>query len=189
VGKYIFGPSILTALLFVGANANVRAQATNVLAPPTLNDLFAIRLQTDKQRYALGEPIKVRISIHNNTANSYSVRLVPPWGVCKLSIMSDKEVIRQTKPTYGYRIETIAVADYLPGSTHVAKFGDPNDPQKSAEWASLVRWGYDLTKSGTYTIIAIPEIRGFVTEGPQKGEYFRSSENDISNAVVIEIGK
>jgi len=156
---------------------------------PVRSGVFSIRLDTTKRIYRLGERIEVRISVHNNTREVYEADSVPPWGLCDLAISnsSGQALLPAPAVNRAVRRSSIAIREYLPGSTLVGGFDYPDAPGIFHFWVDISHWGYEINAPGKYTIKAIPEVRGFARTGPEKGMHFVSSPSDKSNAVSIEV--
>jgi hypothetical protein len=179
----------LVGILFAGSMAPLELRPSVVYAQalPTRGGVFTIHLESDEVTYHLGEPIKVRISVHNNTAALYRVNAGPPWGLCDLEITRNGVKLSRTNLRYGYRWESNYIGDYKPGSTHVIEFMEPANPPTIGQWARVLYWGYDLRTPGSYTITVVPQIRAFPRAGPGQGGYFVTSSSDKSNTVHITI--
>lgn len=157
---------------------------------PTHSGIFGIRLETSKKIYRVGEPVEVRISVHNETSDVYEADSVPPWGLCDLTILSSGgQALPAADVSRAVRRSSIAIREYLPGSTHSIGYDTPEAPGIFHDWADISHWGYDIKEPGEYTIAAIPEVRGFARTGPNKGAYFISSSSDKSATVRIKVVK
>ncbi len=136
----------------------------------------------------MGEPIEVRISVHNETSDVYEADSVPPWGLCDVTILnSSGQAVPAVDVSRVVRRSSIAIREYLPGSTHSIGYDTPEAPGVFRDWVDVSHWGYEIKEPGEYTVAAIPEVRGFARTGPDKGVYFVSSPSDKSNVVPIEV--
>lgn len=178
LGLMILGFVVLVAQSFPIASAQ---------SLPIRSGAFTIHLESKQAVYGLGEPIEVRVTVHNNTADHYAINAVPPWGLCKIVILNDRNEPVPSNGQYPYRWSMIDIPEYPPGKTVIITFVDPNNTRSFPEWASIKYWGYDIKRPGSYTLIALPEIRAFPRTGPDAGRYFITSEADKSNTVHIQI--
>ena len=180
--------SIIAAISIAIAALGFRGQAAGVSegGPPTLSGIFELHLDTDKSSYKLGEPIYVLTAVTNATGDPYRVKAVPPWGMCNLIISNDLGELSPTRSGLGYRWGMIDTAVDPPHTTHFISFFDYQQ-NKYGQWANINDWGYEITAPGTYTIAAVSKVEGMVMVGPSKGEWFRSSESDKSNTVIIKV--
>jgi hypothetical protein len=149
--------------------------------------IFTIRIEASKAVYRLGEPIRVRISLHNNTGEHYAVQAVPPWGLCKLVVLNSQAAFLPSKGQYPYRWSMIDISEYPPGRTATIEFSNPQNTSDFIEWVNIAYWGYVIKEPGNYTLLAVPNVRAFPRTGPGKGEYFVTSETDKSDAVHIQV--
>lgn len=151
--------------------------------------IFTIHLEASKAVYRLGEPIQVRISLHNNTDQHYAVNAVPPWGMSMLIVLNEQGVALPSEGRYPYRWGMIDIGEYPPGETRIIGFANPQDTNDIEKWTSIVYWGYTITEPGAYTVVALPDVHAFPRTGPGKGAYFVTSATDESNVVHIQVVK
>jgi len=177
--------TILCCSLGLGINRTVRA-AQYQLAPGVLT----IHLEPDRQIYQVSEPIRVRISIRNSTSEDYVIASLPPWALCDLTILNDKnEPLLNKGILFGYRMRMAAIR-YPAGSTQFVGFAYPRTTSGLLSyWAPISYWGYHLERPGTYTITAVPNFTTFAAGGPEMNRRFALSTRETSNAVRIQIVK
>lgn len=161
---------------------------------PVHAGIFVVRLESDKAVYQLGEPIRLRVTVRNNTSRRYAVMWMQVWGLCDLTILnSEGQSLSSTGNRGGFVSGGADVVVFPPGEAIVADFLDFLDPQRRnalSEWANLKYWGYDLNRPGEYTITALPtlgawEVRG--NQGSGAPEFITSAASDKSNAVHITV--
>jgi hypothetical protein len=59
------------------------AAAKNARADGGVTGLFSLRLEANKPVYHVGEDIELRLTIHNNTDQTYYIKIASPWQLCK----------------------------------------------------------------------------------------------------------
>jgi hypothetical protein len=107
--QYSFAGTVLLCAIAARPNApvlanEVVAQATTaqdsaIRSVPYAGHIFAIRVETNKQTYRLGEPIEIRVSITNRADQPYSIYNIPAWALSGLKIMGSRgNQIAVTKP-------------------------------------------------------------------------------------------
>ena len=57
---------------------------------PVHAGIFVVRLESDKAVYQLGEPIRLRVTVRNNTSRRYAVMWMQVWGLCDLTILNSE---------------------------------------------------------------------------------------------------
>lgn len=102
--------------------------------------VFTIHLEASKAVYRLGEPIEIRISLHNNTDQHYAVNAVPPWGLSKLVVLDEQGIALPSNGRYPYRWGMIAIEEFRPGKTTIIRFVNPYDTSDLEEWTSIIYW-------------------------------------------------
>lgn len=182
----------------IGANLLCASAALSLLALPTAAyseqnaaetalpvraGVISIRLESNKTVYRLGEPIELRVTLVNHTAQEYIIGMVPPWWLCRLSVRNEKgQAVRPTlRNMYG-----VAGGDF----TYVLPAHGTVSPTFSAPraWADIKYWLYDLDKPGTYAIVGSPtEFSAYEVSGHHLGSRFAVSPAASSNAVHIRI--
>ena len=157
---------------------------------PVHAGIFVVRLESDKAVYQLGEPIRLRVTVRNNTPRRYAVMWMQVWGLCDLRILNGEGQSLASKGNRGGFVSGGAdVVVFSPGEAIVADSLVPGTNALS-EWANLKYWGYDLNRPGEYTITALPtlgawEVRG--NQGSGAPEFITSAASDKSNAVHITV--
>ncbi len=162
-------------------------------ALPVRAGIFVVRLESDKAVYQLGEPIRLRVTIRNNTPKRYAVMWMQVWGLCGLTILnSEGQSLSSTGNRGGFVSGGADVVVFSPGETIVAGFPDPQRRNALSEWANLKYWGYDLNRPGEYTITALPTLGAWEVrnnQGSGAPEFITSAASDKSNAVHIAVVK
>lgn len=175
----------LTALL--AAFCLAPAGARSARADDGVAGRFSLQLEASKSVYHVGEAIELRLTIHNNTDQTYYIEIAAPWQLCRLDVATEqgRPLTPQSLPR-AYQIGPSPHA-YLrkvsPGITFVATYDELPDSGVMRNWAKIDYWGYQLNAPGKYTITAIPSISGFQDGQP----WFTTSGRDRSNTVEIEI--
>lgn len=174
------GIALLSALLF-----QVKRPVAAVERQLPLGRL-AVEIESDKSAYQVGEPIKIRISIKNTSAEDYSLSAVPPWAFCSLTVLdANNQPVPNSGLRFGWRITTPGKT-YRSRSTQAVGFDDPySNSQRFVYWAPLSIWGYSLNKAGAYTIIATAKFTATMAVGPQSFQQFAVTEK--SNGVRIKV--
>jgi hypothetical protein len=188
----VFGPDcVLKGAIFVilaMATAPIsmaQAQSNETIGTGT----FSIRMEAEKAEYRLGEPIKVRLTIHNNSGQTYRLSALAPWGMFGLEILDGHgDPLPSKGLAVGYRMSPSDLRRYPPGTTHTLTFAEPADNSTVGEWAPIDYWGYHVTEPGSYTLIAIPNNHLAVTLDTG-GYFFSLSNQNRSNAVRIKVSK
>jgi hypothetical protein len=191
-----FDRRVLVRRLFQGTVFVILAMATTPMSMAEAQssetigiDTFSIRMETDKAAYRLGEPIKVRLMIHNNSGQTYRLSALAPWGMFRLEILDGQgDPLPSKGLTVGYRMSPTDLRRYPPGTTHTLTFAEPADSSTVGEWAPIDYWGYRLTEPGSYTLIAIPNNHLAVTLDAG-GYFFSFSNQNQSNAVSIKVSE
>ncbi len=161
--------------------------ARNARADDGATGLFSLRLEASKPVYHVGEDIELRLTIHNNSDQTYYIKIAAPWQLCKLDVTTEQgqPLTPQSVPR-AYEIGPSPDA-YLrkmsPRMTFVATYDALPNSGVMRDWAKINYWGYQLNAPGRYTITANPAISGFQNDHP----WFTTSSRDKSNAVEIEI--
>jgi hypothetical protein len=177
VGRFV---ALLAAILL-----SVDATTENSRADEH-SGIFGIRLEANKSVYHSGEVIELRVTVHNNTDQTYYVTDVPPWGMSKLLILNEQgQPLKPKRFPLGYEMVPNFVRIVSAGMTFINDYNGIEDYHIIRQWAKIDYWGYDLTAPGKYTISAIPTITAFQQARP----YFTTSGLDKSNTIKIEILK
>jgi hypothetical protein len=169
-------------LLALPAAVFSEQSATNA-ALPVRSGIISIRLESNKTVYRLGEPIELRVTLVNHTAQEYIIGMVPAWSLCRLSVRNEKgQALRPTlRNMYG-----VTGGDF----TYVLPAHGTVSPTFSAPgaWADIKYWLYDLDKPGTYVIVGSPtEFSAYEVSGHHLGSRFVVSPAASSNTVHIKI--
>lgn len=182
-----FGIGAFLCLLATAALAETSTVTTQL---PTRSGVFHIRLDPDRSVYVVGEPIQLRLTIVNATAQYYAVHWAPPWQQCRLLVADSKgQMLTSMGRRGGNTTSGRNVMEFPPGRSLVAEYPDPKAAFKGLQWADLNYWGYSLTTPGDYTITAVPELAAFERTNNMNsaGPTFITSSTDRSNVVRIRI--
>lgn len=165
---------------------------------PVRPGIFSIRLESNKPVYEAGDRIALRLIITNNTNRPYAAEYAPPSGLCDLLVFDDRgQRVPPSSTAYAgfggpgpYEFTahaSVRALTYYPRGT--ITFLPGRAPARlSPEWEDLSSFGYNLKQPGTYTLVAIPKIRGF-ERTPAGVVSFTGSPSERSNTVKIEIAK
>jgi hypothetical protein len=115
-----------------------------------------VRIGADKATYRPGEPIKVRLTLRNVSAEAVRFGVDVPREYVNLRVtdsdgrelVKDKKLFRQLSTSSKGRERTLKGGGEL-----VLKWEDN-------EWMSLQDWGYRISKPGRYTITGAPYVHG-----------------------------
>jgi hypothetical protein len=136
--------------------------------------------------YSIGEPIKLQLKVTNNTGDRYSIDRQPASGLTELQVRDENGSI--IPPSAAGRVSGrgfMVGYDLAPGASVVPRFSPP-DGSAPVQWQDITWWRYNITKPGTYTIVAVPKFRGFQhSSGPARP--FVVSESDTSSPIRIQI--
>ncbi len=80
---------------------------------PVHAGIFVVRLESDKAVYRLGEPIRLRVTVRNNTPRRYAVMWMQVWGLCDLTVLNSEG---QSLSSTGNRGGFVSGAQTLPCS-------------------------------------------------------------------------
>jgi hypothetical protein len=115
-----------------------------------------VRIGADRATYRVGEPIKVRLTLRNISAEAVWFGMGVPREYVNLRVtdsdgrelVKDKKLFRQLLMTSrgGER-------ELKGGGELVLKWEDD-------EWMNLQDWGYRISKPGRYTITGAPYVHG-----------------------------
>lgn len=148
-------------------------------------DIFQVRVTADKAVYAVGEPIMLRVTIMNRSADSYNVEEQPPAGLTGITVKLGNATVAETKggPTgrrfmVGYKVPANGSVD--------ARFS-PSNGSAATSWQEIGGWGVRLTKPGTYSITLTANFWAWPTGNPSDGFYVRGP--NTSNTIQIRIQK
>jgi hypothetical protein len=160
---------------------------------PTRAGVFGLRIESNKTAYRLGEPIRLRVTLRNNTDEHLAVIGAPPAGLCDLRILDGRGRplprvgARQTKlPRDG-----VGAIDFPARKSMVLWWADPAKHLAIEQWVDVASWGYDIDRPGSYTITAFPTLDAFVRSEQNSGigASFTTSQGDASNRLRISVEK
>ena len=155
------GAALCMLLSMQFASANAQNQGPSPTPSGVVTNVIVPRLETDRSRYLVGQPILLRISVTNVTSTDYDVMLdsfnFTSMGELTVRNSSGKLVKPQNSPTFWSRS---AGHSYMPlmaplraGETKVLKWMWAEGQQlKEQEWIELSNWGYAQLGAGSYTI-------------------------------------
>jgi hypothetical protein len=184
--RFSFTGIVLLGAIAARPNVSVRAnevvaQATSapnlrVTVVPYPGHFFAVQLETNKQMYTLGEPVKIRVSITNVTSEPYNILYWPLVGMFPLLIQDSSGA--QIAPTVPGVLEgpinSSEVYQLAPRGTVTTR------------WIEIRNYGYALTQPGAYTVTtSLCGVGAKLTSGGT--ESFGLGGKDKSNAVQIQI--
>ncbi|HZV77182.1 MAG TPA: hypothetical protein VFF63_05460 [Candidatus Babeliales bacterium] len=153
---------------------------------PAHVEILSLRLESSKTIYRLGEPIELRVTIRNNTAQEYAFQgYTPPYGLCTLEVLNARGDALRSKGAIGYRQLDISSQELPAETSTVAAFEDPAAAGALREWANIRYWGYHIEQPGDYTVFAIPNFTAFAMH--HDGPDFTGSAPDRSNAVTFKV--
>lgn len=126
---------------------------TTWLTEANAGHVFTINLQSLRPAYIAGQPIRLRVTLTNDTDFVYWTDAAPPWGIVKLSVSDAKGAALPGWGRGGYRGGVFRI-QYYPGVPVVLGFQDPAAPRTYPEWADFRHWGYEQPPAGEYTLSA-----------------------------------
>jgi hypothetical protein len=167
-----------------------RPEGLSAEPEPVRAGIVLVRIEANAAVYHLGEKIRLRVTLINNTDQVYAIVDPPPaFGTCDLLIIDGAgRAVPPVDGSWPYRVLQLA-ADLPARIEQVAWSYDPDNGFAHTEWTDIKFWGYKLTQPGRYTIYALPALELFERIGGRTGPYFLTSPADKSNAVQIEIVK
>jgi hypothetical protein len=150
------------------------------------NDVVAINIQASQQTYRARDTIQLRVGLKNLTSSTYAFYNGAPWRLANL-VLSDEQghvIPHADGDSEVHGIITILVVN--PGQTQWLE-------KSGTDWTSLRSWGYGDIAPGTYTVSAIPVVRGWLynpaahTATSAQGEFITDAKTMNSNRVTIQI--
>lgn len=141
------------------------------------NSAIVARIASDRLVYHLGDPIRLRLTLTNKSADQLYVGNGPPFALVDLQVLDSggRRLPHGSAPLKGC----------MPlSSSHVPQPPANLSPGKPdvIGWANINCWGYRLNEPGSYTLIATPKIEAF---GP--GDEFNDAPARESNAIRIVV--
>lgn len=115
-----------------------------------------IRLQIETRRstFRAGDPIEVRLSVHNQSAHIVRYIRTAVRYQAELSVLDARE-----KPVERVARQPVIIARAVTDSLQAGRTLTLSDG-KGREWFNLLDWSYDLSRPGTYTIVGVPDVTG-----------------------------
>lgn len=143
----------ITTLLFVTRSA---ADSTSWA---TRDDLLTVQIQSDRATYDPGDSIKLRVSIRNLSSQTLNVFNGSPWHEIDIVVIDRSgNKIERTGPR-----DSTTYKGLLGGGAREIAPGQLVTFQWNGQaWSDLGHWGFNLSRSGTYTVRAVPQLSGFL---------------------------
>ncbi len=177
-----WGAVLVFSFSLGAARTAVAAQAS--LPPGALT----IHLESDLQVYHVSEPVKIRISIRNNTSDDYAIAHLPPWALFDLIISNkENEPLKSNGIQAGYVIRAASERYRARSTEFIGFWAPPFTTERLSYWAPVSYWGYNLNIPGNYTITAIPNFTTWTSASPAIERRYIVSSREKSNAVSIEV--
>lgn len=157
---------------------------TTTLTGGTPGHVFTIRLESQRPVYVSGQPIRLRVTITNDTQFVYGLASDPPWWLTRLRITDLSGSPVPGGDRGGARLD-LRMGRYFPGTSTVLAFQDPaNMWSDGTQWADARRWIYDTLAPGMYSLTAAgTELTQFNHSTITRFE----SSSDRSNSVLIQV--
>jgi hypothetical protein len=178
--------------LFICAAAALpgSALATTIYAPPlpVRSGVIAARIESDREVYNAGEPIKLRLTLSNRTGSTIFYVNAASYELSDLHIISGKgDRVSPTGARGPCICEGRTIATPLaPGkSVIVQSYVRRSGNWEFREWADIRNWGYNLTTPGTYSISVTAHVNAVGTTGSE----FSTSSGGSANILHITILK
>ena len=149
----------LVALLTIMISATLAFRSPCAVAQENAQrgGIFSVHLESDQSVYRVGDPIRVKVTIHNNTADRYAVHSVPPWIACELIISgSGGRIGPSSYALGGYPGSMLDFWDFTGGRSLVIGYDFPTAAAANSPWADIKDWGYSLSEPGIIPLVAVP---------------------------------
>jgi hypothetical protein len=176
------GALALTLLCVYTAAASAQTSSSNQTRTDT-KSIVPI-LEADHSHYTVGQPILLRTSVRNTTANTYSMMFSGPYnGTVNVTVRDASGTVIQTKDSNVFYLNQGGSmplhTPLAPRQTIVLNWGCFNgDKWVEQPWVDLSNWGYSPLEPGTYTITV--DLRnggrqkdsGTTADGESSGDHF-----------------
>lgn len=116
-------------------------------------------LESERSTYHAGEPVRLRVALHNTAAVPVSFVPLPAQLLVKLIITrQDGTEVPKRWSGGGGGTSGVTSTTLEPGQTWVVRAWLVR--ADTTAWQPLNYWGYDLREPGHYTVVGIPFITG-----------------------------
>lgn len=151
---------------------------------PVRGKAFSIAIETNKFVYEQGDPIEIRLTVKNTSSQELHFDRQPPSFLTEL-VVTDEEGRRL--PSNGRRGARLQMVGYAlaPGASLSPEYFPP-DGSPPSPWQNIEDWGYQLTHTGKYRIVAFSQIHGYSINGHALS-WFSDIPTNRSNAVTITV--
>lgn len=135
-------------------NIGATPQPSSAEAAPQDASVLTPVLLVQHRRYAVGEPILVRLGLKNGSSCSIDLFYDTPWDDFSMSIVGpDGQAVAPGLAYLGGSPSTLRPYSIAPGDVHF-------DGAYGQEWFPLDHWSYTLTAPGRYRITVRARARG-----------------------------
>ncbi len=157
---------LLRSLVCVALVLPLPARSTPLskASPARGNGPLVARIVSNKSIYHLGEPIKLKLTLTNESDEELWAGGAPPYGLTTLKIFNaqGRPLPRTGKPGMicecgGHNWSWA----FDPGKPVIIQFDDPESHWALRVWADIRLWGYSIAQPGTYTLVVTPDMNGF----------------------------
>lgn len=170
----VIGHPIINGARVTLESSSTEAAFSEYRSVPYPGHFFTIQLETNKQTYRLGEPIRIRVSITNVTSQPYSIPYRPLAVMLPLIVQDSRGVA--IAPLQRIWRSCFACGGYQLAPKATITIG----------WTEIGNFWYALTQPGIYTITASLHDLGF--RSTSRGiDHFGMNGEDRSNPVHIRI--
>ncbi|HEY1883529.1 MAG TPA: hypothetical protein VGG51_10865 [Candidatus Cybelea sp.] len=172
--------SLIASALLLPVAAAAQVKELNF---PVRPNAIAVRLESDKPVYRVGEPIELRLILINRTSQAIIyANAPPPYAVSKLTVVNAAGNTVPTTaphgPQYGFE-SSMDPTELEPGKPFVMEYSDAETNGATGDWVDIKHWNYDIGP-GTYRITASIEIGAFGKNAAQFTAAARSNEVKIT---------
>jgi hypothetical protein len=110
--------------------------------------------QFQHRRYAVGEPIFVRVGLKNTSSHRIDLYYDLPWHDCAMSVVGpDGRAVVPGLVDISAGPSSLRPYSIEPGATHIITW-------YQQEWYPLEHWSYNLSVPGRYRVVVRSRARG-----------------------------
>jgi hypothetical protein len=143
-----------------------------------------VSIETDRATYRVGEPIKVRLTLHNISPNP--VQFSGPWPslpMADVNLVVTDESNHKLEKDYEHGGGQLVLQPGRWRQTELTGGGSWTLSYNGSEWMDLEGWYYRIAKPGRYVITGVPSLMFSIPErggGPIGEKSVRSNEAAFS---------
>jgi hypothetical protein len=194
VGRWIDNPPLVGVVLDASNTIVITILPSGQPSPsgsttpfqlPVVATAISVILESQSATYHAAEPILLKVSFKNDTADPLLLDIAAPWHTTILEVRDSQGAIVQPATLPSMRDFHVKPLWFLlkPGASE-AIYGPGENTDPAVAWIDLRKWGYAGLAPGTYTIGAKPHMTINLL-GPDK--FATDGDHVHSNVVTVVV--